>query len=52
MVVMAALLGAQGWGVSITTDWLVSGKTTGITGITGKLPRKHHDITVQFLKAA
>ena len=25
MVVMAALLGAQGCGVSITTDWLVSG---------------------------
>ena len=25
MVVVAALLGAQGCGVSITTDWLVSG---------------------------
>ena len=31
MVVMAALLGAQCCGVSIATDWLVSGKWTSST---------------------
>ena len=34
MVVMAALLGAQGCGVSITIDWLVSGNNGPVVLVT------------------
>ena len=48
---MAALLDIQGCGVSITTDWMVSGKM-GRYSSTGNVPRKRRDITETLLKAA
>ena len=48
MVVMAALLCAQGFRVCITTDWFLDKWTRR----TGNYPRKRRDITDKLLEAA
>ena len=48
MIVMTALLGAQGCRVGITSDWLVLYKWSSSTG---NLPWELRDITENLLKA-
>ena len=49
MIVMVALIGVQGCGVSIATDLWCQDKWTNSTG---NLPRKRRDITGKLLKTA